>query len=126
MATAQELVDALKAANANADLAIQCLSHDAALVRVNAIETLARRVSTNSKHVITALAHSAMDPKNKVRLLGNTTVAHVAIANLLRIGTAEAIEAGNNAIEQMPAGELDDLNWYLSSEGIRASSKRSS
>lgn len=125
MTTAQQLVDALVEDSSNYDFAIQCLSHDAALVRVNAIETIARFSTTNINDVIAALSQSAIDSKNKVKLLGNTTVAHVAIANLLRIGTAEAIKAANNAIEKLPAGEHDNLNWYLASEEIITSGIRS-
>lgn len=115
--TAQSIVERLKQPDVTEDEILEHLQHDAALVRVNAIEAAARLARDNER-LITILANEARRPKNAVRLLGTTTVGHVAVGCLFRVGNPEAEKTAMELVEEWPENEREDLVWYLNSEGL--------
>lgn len=124
MCNAKQLINELRSDDVTAQLAIECLSHTAALVRVNAIEILGKFALRDGTYV-QAIAKAAVDPTNNVKLLGNTTVAHAAIGTLLKIGTPDACNKAMDAIKIIPHEQVCDLEWYLQSEGIQHPTHRS-
>jgi hypothetical protein len=117
MGTIEMLVDRLKELSASRQEVLDSLEHDAALVRVNALEAVAR-MAQDDESLIPAIAQAAMNECNNVRLLGTTTVRHVALGCLLCIANDSARRAAADIIEKWPADDRTDLQWYLDSEGI--------
>jgi hypothetical protein len=115
--TAQSIVERLKQPDVSQDEVEKYLQHNAALVRVNAIEAAARLAKENER-LIAMVANEAQKPQNAVRLLGTATVGHVAVGCLLRIGSPQASEAAMQLVDGWPENERDDLIWYLKSEGL--------
>ena len=115
--TAQSIVDRLKQPDVSQDEVQKYLQHDAALVRVNAIEAAARLAKENER-LIAIIANAAQQPQNAVRLLGTATVGHVAVGCLLHIGSPRATEVAMQLVDGWPENERGDLIWYLKSEGL--------
>ena len=115
--TAQSIVDRLKQPEVSQDEVLKYLRHDAALVRVNAIEAAARLAKDNDR-LIGIISNEARRPENAVRLLGTATVGHVAVGCLLRIANAQAEKAAMELVKEWPENDRGDLTWYLKSEGL--------
>ena len=115
--TAQSIVDRLKQPDVSQDEVQKYLQHDAALVRVNAIEAAARLAKENER-LVAIIANAAQQPQNAVRLLGTATVGHVAVGCLLQIGSPRATEVAMQLVDGWPENERGDLIWYLKSEEL--------
>lgn len=92
------------------------LNHDAALIRANVLFAHSARPATDV--AITALTHAAWTQENTVRLMGTISVAHVAVAALLRLGTEDARTAAQRLLELWPEPDREDLMWYLKTENL--------
>lgn len=91
--------------------------HPSPVVRANALMHLIAHVDhTNSVEGILKLA--AINPDNRVPLMGTISVAHVAVACLLRLGTHSATATANELLQAWPEPDRSDLIWYLRSEEI--------
>ena len=115
--TVQSIVDYLKQPRPPRGKVVEYLHHSAVLVRVNAIEA-AGRLAREDESLIGIIAREAAREENTVKLLGNTTVGHVAVGCLLRIGNPSATLAAGKLIESWPASERSELMWYLKAEGL--------
>jgi len=93
------------------------LQHQSPLVRVNALEALVG-AAQHDDGLLKELVAAARNPMNNVRLMGTTSVAHVAMACLFRVGTAAAVEAAKALISAWPELDRSDLIWYLKSESL--------
>jgi hypothetical protein len=113
----QGLVDRVKSGAMPTAEVRALLHHQSPLVRANAIEALIRP-ARHDKGLLEELIAAASDPVNKVPLMGTISVAHVAVGYLLRVGTAEAVEAATVLLKQWPQPDRTDLTWYLKSEGL--------
>jgi hypothetical protein len=94
------------------------LHHQSPLVRVNAFKALVAPARHNRK-VLNELISASSDPVNRVPLMGTISVAHVAVGCLLRVGTAESLEAAKALMSAWPKSDRTDLTWYLKSEGLQ-------
>jgi len=93
------------------------LDHKAALIRVNAIMAIGRKIKEDTS-LIPDLVRAANDPRNDVKLIGTITVSHVAIESLLRSGSREASQRAQEIVESRSEQEREDIRWYLRSQGI--------
>jgi peptidyl-tRNA hydrolase len=96
------------------------VDHKSILVRANALQAIARRVNEVSEEdVIDQLVRSATAHENRTSMLmGTISVAHVAVACLLRIGSEEAVTFAQHLIDEWPEPDRRDLIWYLKSESL--------
>ena len=91
--------------------------HPSPVVRANALMHLIAHVDhTDSVEGIMNLA--AINPDNRVPLMGTISVAHVAVACLLRLGTSSGSATANELLQSWPEPDRSDLIWYLRSEEI--------
>ncbi len=97
----------------------QLLDHGAILVRVNAIDAVARRALQDAA-LVDDLQRAATAPQNSARLMGTVAVSHVAVAALLRVGTPQASEVARQLMAKWPESDREDLLWYLRSERLLA------
>jgi hypothetical protein len=93
------------------------LHHPSPLVRVNAIEALVG-TARREEGLVEELIAAATNSMNNVPLMGTTSVAHVAVGCLLRVGTAKAVEAAQALLRAWPEPDRTDLTWYLKSENL--------
>lgn len=91
----------------------------AALVRVNALFALVP-FGKSEPSIVAAIEHSALNPYNAIRLMGTTTVAHIAVGCLLQIDTPESIQSARRVCLRWNDSERSDLFWYLKGEKIVA------
>jgi hypothetical protein len=87
------------------------------IVRANALDALAAQAKSND-NVVGEVVAAATDPANKVPLMGTISVAHVAVACLLRAGSPKADQAAKALLETWPEPDRTDLIWYLESERL--------
>ncbi len=113
----QEVIERIRAGGLTATELIGHFSHPSALVRVNAMEVLAS-CGEQTLEAVEAFRRVALDPGNRTRLLGVLTVADIAVACLLRIGSSAADETANELIALQKEPHRSDLVWYLRSEGL--------
>lgn len=92
------------------------LGHASILVRVNALKALSRR-ARDDESLIDDLADAARDATNSTRLLG-PTVAQVAVACLLEVGTERAKEEARRLVDEWPEPDRSDLLWLLQSQSL--------
>jgi hypothetical protein len=116
----QGLVDRVNSGMMPTDEVRGLLHHQSPLVRANALEALVAPAQ-HDRGLLDELIAAASDPANRVRLMGTISVAHVAVACLLRVGTAEALEAVKTLWSAWPEPDRTDLTWYLESEGLQVS-----
>lgn len=91
--------------------------HPSPVVRANAMKHMIVHVDhTNSIEGILKLA--AMNPDNLLPLIGTISVAHVAVACLIRLGTHSATATANELVQSWKEPDRSDLIWYLRSEAI--------
>jgi hypothetical protein len=84
------------------------LQHRSPLVRANAVEALVAP-ARHDKRLLDVLIAAATVPANKVRLMGTIPVAHVAVGCLLRVGSAESLEAAKALLSAWPEPDRTDL-----------------
>jgi len=118
----QRLVDRIRSGNVPAAELRGLIHHQSPVIRVNALEALAAQAEPHSG-VVAELIAAAGDPVNKSRLMGTVSVAHVAVACLLRFATSEAVEAANALLNTWAEPDRTDLIWYLKSEGLQTGCK---
>lgn len=94
------------------------LSHASPLVRANAINALVARLHEDESLVDEIVAF-AENPKHSFRLMGTTSVAHLAVLALLRSVSTAVRLAGEKLVRTWPESDRKDLVWFLESEGIR-------
>ena len=121
----QWIVDRLKNEETSIKETQELLHHPSSVVRVNAVDALARR-SRDGLELIEDLVTAAKHPKNDTPLMGTITVAHVAVASLFRVGTQKALAAGKQLLDEWPEPDRSDLLWYLKSESPFADTGRCS
>jgi hypothetical protein len=114
----QQLVDRVKSGKMRSDQLLALLRHESPLVRANALEALVSP-ARHQKGLLDELVAAALDPANRVRLMGTISVAHVAVCCIFRAGTPEALEAANALVSAWSATDRTDLIWYLESEGLQ-------
>jgi len=115
--TIESTIEYLKGDSVSPEDAIRCLEHEAALVRVNAVDALGR-LATRHDHLVDQLVAAIRDPRNRTVLMGTVTVSHVAVANLVRVGTERARSAAAQVLGEWTGDDRDDLLWHLRSEGL--------
>ena len=114
----QGLVDRVKSGIMPTDEVRGLLHHQSHPVRANALEALVAPAQ-HDIGLLDELIAAASDPANRVPLMGTISVAHVAVGCLLRVGTAEALEAAKALWSAWPEPDRTDLTWYLKSEGLQ-------
>lgn len=117
MKTAQETVRHLRSGEASVEDICRLLHDDSIVVRANALEVLVDH-ARHEEGLLDKIHEAATSPGNKARLMGTITVAHVAVACLMRVGSDRAIEAARGLIASWPELDRSDLLWYLKSEGL--------
>lgn len=99
---------------------IRRLLHDTSIVvRANALEALVDH-ARHGQGLLDEIRKAAISPENQSRLMGTISVAHVAVACLMRVGSDRAVEAARDLIASWPESDRTDLFWYLKSEGLVA------
>jgi hypothetical protein len=91
--------------------------HPAGLVRVNAVDAIAKYHSGEEATRILVQAAEARD--NDVKLIGIATIAFVAIGRLLASTDSQRRNAGIQVVGKLPDDVRSLLGEYLDSEGIR-------
>jgi hypothetical protein len=89
------------------------------LVRTNALEALGAR-SDEQDELTEELVQAASDPENDAIVMGTIRVSHVAVAALVRRGTARAVAAARRFIQRWLEPDRGDLLWYLRAESLMA------
>ncbi|MBY0395733.1 MAG: hypothetical protein K2X91_04580 [Thermoleophilia bacterium] len=117
MGTASESVRRLRSGDATAAEIVSALADPSIVVRANALEALTPHARLDPA-LLDRLAEAATSPENATRLMGTISVAHVAVAALLRVGTPGAEAAARRLLEDWPEPDRSDLLWYLSTEGL--------
>jgi hypothetical protein len=120
MATSTEIeavVQRLKSADLPLTELASLLQYRSPIVRANALDAIAVRTRGTDSLTGEVLA-AAADPANAVPLMGTISVAHVAVACLLRIGSPKADQSAKALLETWPEPDKTDLMWYLKSEGL--------
>jgi hypothetical protein len=97
------------------------LRHPSPLVRVNAANALVD-LARKTPNLLEELVAAASDSANGFRLMGSVSVAHVIVGALVKVATAESVEAVKGLIRVWPDADLGDLEWYLRSEGLEIGS----
>lgn len=120
----QSLIDHLKDGKAPWAEVAALLDHPAAVVRANALEAVVQ-VAAREPGAIQTLVAAATDPKNSTRLMGTITLAHLAVACLLKVRTPQAVAAAGGLIQSWAGSDRKDLLWYLESEGLGAGTSES-
>jgi hypothetical protein len=110
-------VEYLKTDNVSPVDAVRLLEDEAALVRVNAVDAVGR-LAMEDESLLDDLVAAARNPRNQTILMGRVRISHVAIANLLRVGTQRAKTLVAQLLEERDPEDRDDLLWYLQSEGL--------
>jgi hypothetical protein len=113
----ETIVDRLRSGQLPLGEVRSLLRYPSPIVRANALDAIAVQAKGNDD-VIGELLAVVSDPANQMPLMGTVSVAHLAIACLLRLGTPKATEAANQLIMNCPEPERTDLIWYLKSEGL--------
>lgn len=116
----ERITERLQSGKASLAEVQQFLRHSSAIVRSNALGALARYAERDLR-LLDEFVAVARDPQNDARLMGTISVAHEAVAWLLRIDGDVAVEKANRLVESWPDPDRDDLIWYLSSEGLLVS-----
>lgn len=112
------LVDRLKAGQMETKEMVELLSHPTSTIRANTLEAIARRGQAGES-VVEVLAAAAADSKNRTLILmGTVSVAHVAMAALLKVGSSEARLLAGGLLAAWPEPDRSDLLWYLNSEKL--------
>jgi hypothetical protein len=93
------------------------VGHPSALVRANAIVGLATQES-DVDELIGDLTLAASREENSICLMGTTSVADIAIGELVRLGHEKALRAARRLVETWPESQRADLNRYLNSERL--------
>jgi len=114
----EQLVARLASDSLPASELLRLVDHEAAIMRVNTLLAMSR-AARSAPGLVDAIVAAALDERNNVRLMGTVTVAHEAIACLFRVGTEEVRRQGEQLLQQLPALERSNLEWYLRSEGLR-------
>ena len=91
--------------------------HHSSVVRANAAAHLI--VFADDKDAAEGILKlMSINPDNRVHLMGTISVAHVAVACLLRMGTRSGTATANELVQAWPEPDRSDLIWYLRSEEI--------
>lgn len=122
----QKLVDEIRSGHMTVDELEPLVHHEAAVVRANAIEMLGCVGELEAPAATRILRAAVVDEANGVHMFGTITLAHVAVASLLRLGTPDAAQAAQQLMDQRPEPERSDLQWYLESEGLLTSTPAAS
>lgn len=88
-----------------------------AIVRANALIALTE-YAKDDEDLLADFVAAAKEPQNAVRLMGTTSVQHVAVASLLEVGTTAACASATALLDGWPEPDRSDLVWYLKSEGL--------
>lgn len=114
---AQELIAKMGSKLLTFEETCRLVLHTSPIVRANALMHLISHVNhTDSVEGILKLA--AMNPDNRYILMGTISVAHVAVACLLRMGTQSGTAMANELLQAWPESDRSDLIWNLQSEEI--------
>ena len=116
----ERVVQRLKSGELPLPEIVSLLQYRSPIVRANAWEAIAAQGSGNDS-ILNDVMAEATDPANKGPLMGTISVAHVAVACLLRIGTPPVTQAVQTLLETWPEPDRTDLTWYLKSEGLMKS-----
>ncbi|HEY8749183.1 MAG TPA: hypothetical protein VIM11_14470 [Tepidisphaeraceae bacterium] len=111
----RDLIAAIKDGQLSVTDVKDLLDHPSALVRANAIIALPARVS-DVDELVTDLTLAASRPQNTAYLIGTTSVADVAIGELIRTGSQKAVAAARALVQTWADSRRTDLNRYLKSE----------
>jgi len=114
---AQQMTDRIRGNECSIEELTDCIRRGGLLVRTNALEALVIHAQ-KKEDLIDELVAAASDPINQTRLMGTVSVAHVAIACLLRVGTSKSFEKARALIQSWPEPDRTDLIWYLRSENL--------
>ena len=91
--------------------------HPSPVVRANALMHLITHAD-HTDSVESNLKLAVMNPDNRYILMGTISVAHVAVACLLRMGTQSGTATANELLQAWPEPDRSDLIWNLRSEEI--------
>lgn len=115
--SAQETVRHLRSGEVSVEDIRRLLHDDSIVVRANALEALVNH-ARHEEGLLHEIREAATSPENQIRLMGTISVAHVAVACLMRVGGDRAVEAARGLIASWPEPDRTDLLWYLKSEGL--------
>lgn len=115
--TAQETVQLLRSGEVPVEDIRRLLHDDSIVVRANALEALVNH-ARHGEGLLDEIREAATSPENQVRLMGTISVAHVAVACLMRVGGDRAVAVARDLIASWPEPDRTDLLWYLKSEGL--------
>ncbi len=114
----QTIIDRLKRGQVTHEEQIPLLEHPTLSVRAMAIDAIA--ASPPSLPSLEALERAARsDANRKAILMGSFTVAHHAIAGLVKLGSDDALAAAQRAISAWPEPDREDARRYLDSLGLQ-------
>jgi len=113
----QQLINEIKSRQLPLSKLREYLHHDSPLVRANAVEVFLEHVPADESLLDEVVAF-AKSPDHTFRLMGTTSVAHVAVLGLMRSRLEQARLAGEKLVRTWPEPDRQDLIWFLKSEGI--------
>ena len=113
----QQTIDAIKSGRLSLSELRSFLLHPSPLVRANAVGSVAERIGEDGTLLEEVVAF-AKNPEHAFRLMGTTTLAHLAVLALLRSCSPVARQAGLDLVNQWQGVDRQDLIWFLKSEGI--------
>jgi len=93
------------------------LFHASPLVRANAIVVVAEHIQEDGP-LLNEVVGFAKNPDHSFRLMGATSVGHMAVLGLLRSRCDAARRAGLELVKSWPEADRQDLVWFLESEGV--------
>jgi len=104
----KRIVDVVRLADLPTAELRDLLAYESSFKRSDALLALARRAQQDVG-LVDEIADAASDPRNAARLIGTVTVAHVAVASLLQVGTPKAVAAAQRLIKTWPEPDRSDL-----------------
>lgn len=113
----QAEVDRMQRGECTLDELREFACHPAGLVRVNAVNAIAKY--HDGEEATNVLVEAANAEENSVKLMGNVTIAFVAIGKLLTSTDSRRRGAASQIVSKLPDEVRSLLAEYLDSEEIR-------
>jgi hypothetical protein len=110
-------IDRVRSPDCSIEEVLATLKTGAPIVVANALERIRRDEVVPHQAAIEAIEAAVKDPRYAIRIMGTTSLAHLAVATLFRLGD-EARERGRALLETWAEPDRSDLLWFLRSEGI--------
>jgi hypothetical protein len=97
---------------------IRHLLHDKSIiVRANALEAIVSHCQRD-EGLLDEICNAITPLGRQTRLLGNISMAHIAVGCLMKVGSDRAVGVARDLIASWPEPDRSDLLWYLKSEGL--------